>query len=135
MSQAIVYQASYTDPYMSQLFGQNWGVAAHQFATNEHDLICGCFTDTLGGEGAARKNAQFISSMFNLREETGLSAEQIRSVILAAPKMLAAINAAMDSGMVPASSAADGGAAKYSSQVAAADLLRESVALANCATG
>ena len=135
MSQTIVYQASYTEPYMSQLFGQNWGVAAHQFATNEHDLICGCFTDTLGGEGAARKNAQFISSMFNLREETGLTAEQIRSVVLAAPAMMAAIQAAIDCGMVPNSSAKEGGASRFASQVIAADQLRDSLALANCANG
>ena len=130
MSQAIVYQASYTEPYMSQLFGQNWGVAAHQFATNEHDLICGCFTDTLGGEGAARNNAQFIASMFNLREETGLTAEQIRSVVLAAPAMMAAIQAAIDCGMVPNSSAKEGGADRFASQVLAADQQRDSLALA-----
>lgn len=135
MSQAIVYHASFTDPFMSQLFGQGWAVAAHQLAANEHDLICGCFSDTSGGDVAARNNAQFIASMFNLCEETGLTAEQIRSVVLAAPAMMAAIQAAIDCGLLPKSSAKEGGASRFASQVLAADQLRDSLALAISANG
>lgn len=43
--------------------------------------------------------------------------------------LLSALDAAMESGMVPSSSAADGGASKYSAQVRAADQIRAALAL------
>lgn len=130
MSQSIVFNASPTGARMSQVYRQGWGVAAHDFAANKHALIAGCFSDTDGGDDAARENARFIAQMLNLREETGLTGEQIRAMLLASPKMQAAIGAAIDSGMVPASSAKDGGAGSRAAQVLAADAMREALATA-----
>lgn len=51
-------------------------------------------------------------------------------LIATAPDLLAAIEAAIECGMVPVSSAKDGGAAKHSIQVQVADQLRAAVAKA-----
>lgn len=120
---------------MSLDYKQGWAVAAHDFDGNKHQLLCGCFSDIEGGDEAARDNAKFIALMLNLREETGLTGEQIRSMLLAAPKMQIAISAAFECGMVPRTSATEGGASRYGQQVLVADLLREALALAEHAKG
>lgn len=135
MSQSIHFQANPTGPRMHEQYSQSWAVASHKLAANQHELICGCFSDTSGGEQAAMDNAKFIAQMFNLREETGLTAEQIRATLMAAPQMLAAIKEAMACGMVPTSSAKEGGASRFASQVVAADMLREAVAAGERANG
>ena len=51
-------------------------------------------------------------------------------LIAAAPDMLAALQRAVACGMVPATSANDGGAAKYSEMVQVADAIRAAIAKA-----
>lgn len=51
-------------------------------------------------------------------------------LIAAAPDMLSALSAAVESGMVPVSSMKDGGASKYSRQVEVADQIRAAIAKA-----
>ena len=51
-------------------------------------------------------------------------------LIAAAPDLYEAIQAAIDCGMVPVSSAEDGGASKYSKQVQVADQIRAALAKA-----
>lgn len=135
MSQATIFNASPAGHRMREDYNQGWAVAAHNFEKNEVSLICGCFSDTPGGEAAAQESATFIAQMLNLREETGLTYQQIRATLLSAPKMQAAIHAAFESGMVPSSSVSDGGASKHSAQVKAADQLREAMTWANHAKG
>ena len=48
-------------------------------------------------------------------------------LISAAPDLLAALEAAIEHGMVPKSSAADGGAMRHSSQVKCADQIRAAI--------
>ncbi len=57
-------------------------------------------------------------------------AEDNASIIAAAPELLDALKAAVDCGMVPNSSASDGGAAGYSRQVIVADIIRAAIAKA-----
>lgn len=135
MSAAPVFNAGPAGPRMSQTFKQSWAVAAHDFGSNLHSLIAGCFSDTEGGEDAARENAKFIAQMFNLREETGLTGDQIRTMLMAAPRMQAAIQAAIECGLVPASKAADGGTGQFSQQQYAADQLRAALDMALHAKG
>lgn len=135
MSQAIIFNAAPTGARMSLIYRQGWGVAAHDFAGNKHVLIAGCFSDTEGGDDAARENAKFIAQMLNLREETGLTGEQIRGMLMAAPKMQAAIQAAIDCGLVPTSTASEGGAGRFAQQVIVSDQLREALGKALLAKG
>lgn len=137
MSQTTIFNAAPTGPRMSLEYSQSWGVTAHGFScgSGKQALIVGCFSDTEGGDEAAQENAKFIAQMLNLREETSLTAEQIRTMLMASAKMSAAIQAAFDCEMVPNSSAKDGGASRYSSQVLAADQLREALNFANYAKG
>lgn len=51
-------------------------------------------------------------------------------LVAAAPDMLAALQAAIDCGMVPISSALEGGAVKYSAHVRVADQIRAAIAKA-----
>ena len=51
-------------------------------------------------------------------------------LIAAAPDLLDALKAAIDCGMVPVSTAAEGGATKYSLQVTVADMIRAALAKA-----
>lgn len=56
-------------------------------------------------------------------------------LMAAAPELLAALIAAVESGMVPVSSAKEAGAAKYSRQVHVADMIRAAIAKATgCAS-
>jgi len=52
------------------------------------------------------------------------------SLIAAAPDMLAALKAAVACGMVPITSAEEGGAARFSIQVCVADMIRAAIAKA-----
>lgn len=130
-----IFQADVTAIKTGHGYLQGWTVGSHNFATNKHFQVCGCFTNMPGGDQTAKDYAKFIALMLNLREETGLTGEQIRSMLLVAPKMQAAINAAFESGMVPVSSAKDGGASLFSTQVRAADALRDALAQAQHAAG
>lgn len=132
MSEALVYNAGPTGLRMREGYRQGWAVAAHDFAANKHPLIAGCFSDTEGGDDAARENAKFIAQMFNLREETGLSGDQIRTLLMAAPRMQTAIQAAIECGLVPASNAAKGSAGPHAY---AADQLRVALDMARNAQG
>jgi hypothetical protein len=60
----------------------------------------------------------------------GLKQQSYASLIAAAPDMLAALQRAVACGMVPATSANDGGAAKYSEMVRVADAIRAAIAKA-----
>lgn len=51
-------------------------------------------------------------------------------LIAAAPDLLAALEAAVECGMVPVSSASEGGANRYSDQVRVADAIRAAIAKA-----
>lgn len=51
-------------------------------------------------------------------------------LIAAAPDLLEALQAAVECGMVPTSSAAEGGASKHSRQVQVADMIRAAIARA-----
>jgi hypothetical protein len=51
-------------------------------------------------------------------------------LIAAAPDLLAALEAAVECGMVPVSSASEGGANRYSDQVRVADAIRTAIAKA-----
>ncbi|MDH2234668.1 hypothetical protein N5K37_32680, partial [Delftia tsuruhatensis] len=62
----------------------------------------------------------------NVFHETGLTPRQL---VEQRDALLAAIQAAVDSGMVPVSSAKDGGASRHSAQVRAADQIRSALAL------
>ncbi|WP_043004898.1 hypothetical protein [Comamonas testosteroni] len=130
MSQALVFNAGPAGPRMSQSLNQGWAVAAHDFGSNKHSLIAGCFSDTEGGDDAARDNAKFIAQMFNLREETGLTGDQIRTMLMAAPRMQAAIQAAIECGLVPEAKAGEDGAGRIAEQEFAADQLRAALGMA-----
>lgn len=95
-------------------------------------------TETTHKERGAR-NGQPLSGMpgdINEKPErfepTADSAELIANALLwaAAPEMLEAMQAAIDCGMVPVSSAADGGAVRHSRQVQVADMIRAAIAKA-----
>ena len=55
-------------------------------------------------------------------------------LISAAPDMLAALEAAVECGMVPKSSASEGGALRHSRQVRVADMIRAAIAKARGTT-
>lgn len=130
MSQALVYSAGPTGPRMRETYRQGWAVGAHDFIANKHPLIAGCFSDTEGGDDAARDNAKFIAQMFNLREETSLTGDQIRTMLMAAPRMQAAIQAAIECGLVPNPKAGEGDAGRIAEQEFAADQLRAALGMA-----
>lgn len=73
------------------------------------------------------RRARYILACVNSDFE--LSREDA-NLIAAAPELLAALEAAIDCGMVPKSSVADGGANKHSRQVQVADLIRAAIAKA-----
>ncbi len=54
-------------------------------------------------------------------------AEANANLMAAAPDLLAALRAAVESGLVPITSASEGGASRYSAQVAAADMIRAAI--------
>ena len=57
-------------------------------------------------------------------------AEKNTNLIASAPDLLEALTAAVECGMVPETSAKEGGAAKYSRQVEVADMIRAAIAKA-----
>ena len=59
-----------------------------------------------------------------------LIAQANARLIAAAPDLLAALEAAVDAGIIPKSSALDGGAMRYSGQVHVADMCRAAIAKA-----
>lgn len=61
---------------------------------------------------------------------TGLERDANARLIVAAPELLAAVNAAIKCGMVPKSSAKEGGAMRFSEQVRVADMIRDAIAKA-----
>ncbi len=64
-------------------------------------------------------------------ERASLSEKRANArLIAAAPELLDALKAAVDCGMVPNSSASEGGAARYSRQVIVADMIRDAIAKA-----
>lgn len=73
-----------------------------------------------------RANAALIAEAGTVHHETGLTPRQL---VEQRDALLAAIQAAVDSGMVPVSSAKDGGASRHSAQVRAADQIRSALAL------
>lgn len=74
----------------------------------------------------AKANAALIAEAGTVHHETGLTPRQL---VEQRDALLSALDAAMESGMVPSSSVADGGASKYSAQVRAADQIRAVLAL------
>jgi hypothetical protein len=65
----------------------------------------------------------------NLGPDRAASAATAR-MMAAAPELLGALEAAVESGMVPKSTAAEGGASAHSEQVRVADLIRAAIAKA-----
>lgn len=57
-------------------------------------------------------------------------AEANSDLATSAPELLEALQAAVDCGMVPTTSATEGGAAKFSRQVVVADMIRAAIAKA-----
>jgi len=60
----------------------------------------------------------------------GTTRDDTGRLIAAAPDLLEALKAAVDCGMIPTSSAIEGGAAKYGRQVVVADMIRAAIAKA-----
>ena len=75
----------------------------------------------------ALANAELRAEAHNVLTATGLSPVQLVEMV---KELEGVLHAAVDSGMVPTSSASDGGASKYSAQVHVADRIR--AALAKC---
>lgn len=81
---------------------------------------------TDAGQYQQAANARLIAEAGTVHHETGLTPRQL---VEQRDALLAAIQAAVDSGMVPVSSAKDGGASRHSAQVRAADQIRSALAL------
>jgi hypothetical protein len=84
--------------------------------------ICGC--DEVGLQIA------FITSASEERRDEFKANARL---IAAAPDLLEALQAAVASGIIPKTSAADGGAARHSEQVRIADMCRAAIAKATVA--
>lgn len=82
---------------------------------------------TENGQEEQQANADLITEAFNVHHNTGLSPVQLVEMV---KELGGVLQAAVDCGMVPKSSANDGGASKYSTQVHVADRIR--AALAKC---
>lgn len=76
--------------------------------------ICGAYEAGL--------NIGFLSTQDAKRREEG---EANARLIAAAPDLLAVLEAAVECGMVPQTSAREGGAARFSRQVIVADMIRD----------
>ena len=84
-----------------------------------HEFITG---DQINPKGF-RLIANVFARMSTLKEDEANS-----RLIAAAPNLLEALQAALACGMIPSTSASEGGAAKYSEQVQIADRARAAVA-------
>lgn len=81
-------------------------------------------------EAQAEAAIATLKRWINAAENSNQNGEDLVVMAAAAPKMLMALEAAVDHGLVPTSSAKEGGASRYSKQVQAADMIREAIAKA-----
>ena len=88
--------------------------------------------DGMDNENGVHNHIGIIADGWHIARvwKDGVNPRDDARLIATAPIMLEALKAAVDCGMVPTSSATEGGAAKYGRQVVVADMIRAAIAKA-----